>query len=62
MYKYAIVLAYYYFNGEKGKELFEQMQIRSTKDFYYDFEIGRDARDNQDKITHYKQFDLSGIL
>jgi len=62
MYKYAMVLDYYYFNGEKGKELFEQMKILSTNDFYFDFEIGMYAKKNQGKINHYKQFDLSGIL
>lgn len=62
MYKYAIILNYYYFNGEKGKELFDQMKINSTNDFYFDFEIGAHAKENQRKITNYKQFDLSRIL
>ena len=62
MYKYAIVMDYYYFNGEKGKELFEQMKINCTNDFYFDFEIGAHAKENKKKITNYKQFDLSRIL
>ena len=62
MCKYAIVIDYYYFSGEKGKELFDQMKINFTNDFYFDFEIGEHAKENQEKITNYKQFDLSGIL
>lgn len=62
MCKYAIVIDYYYFNGEKGKELFEQMEINSTNDFYFDFAIGAHAKENRKKITTYKRFDLSGVL
>lgn len=62
LYKYAMVIECYYFKGEKGKTLFDQMKIISTNDFYYDFEIGAHAKNNQMKITKYKQFDLSGIL
>lgn len=62
MCKYMLVMDYYYFKGEMGKKAFEQMKINSTNDFYFDFEIGEHAKENQKNIINYKQFDFSGIV
>ncbi|MCM1044970.1 MAG: hypothetical protein NC417_05635 [Candidatus Gastranaerophilales bacterium] len=62
LYKYILVIGYYYFHGAKEKTLFDRMKIESTGDFYFDFEVGGYAKENLQKITNYKQFDFSEIL